>query len=132
MANQGEKTIPLMTDEGTARISTFQGVAVRKPLLAVSAACDKSQLVLFDNDCSCILGRETFEGREIRRLIKQASDKLVLERKNGVYILPTWIVPPNQLPPAQKKRIKFQKNCMEVDEPGGASMDTSGFHRQGR
>ena len=70
MPNLGEKKIALMTADGVGRLSTFQGVSVRKPLLAISASCDKDQTVLFDNDGSYILNRQSPEGRETRRLAK--------------------------------------------------------------
>ena len=55
MDNLSEKKVPPLTSDGVGRLSTFQGVKVRKPLLAVSASCDQKQLVLLDNDGSHIL-----------------------------------------------------------------------------
>ena len=68
MPNLGQKTIPLMLADGTAAAATFQAAKVRKPLMAVSASCDQGQLVLFDNDISCMIDLDSSQGREIRRL----------------------------------------------------------------
>ena len=78
--NLGQKTVPLFMADGTAATATFQAAAVRKPLMAVSASCDQGQLVLFDNDLSCMLNRDSPEGREIRRLAKQCIQKTCFER----------------------------------------------------
>eukprot|EP00974_Lingulodinium_polyedra_P060235 5806197-Lingulodinium_polyedra.AAC.1 len=67
---------------GAARIATFQAAPVRKPLLAVSAVCDVGQLVVFDNDGSYVIERDSPEGREIRRLARQCQAKMTLEREN--------------------------------------------------
>ena len=55
---------------------------------------------------------------------------MTLERKNGVYVLPTWVVPPERLYPEARVRTKpmarnrpTSQNDMEVD---------SGFARPGR
>ena len=93
--------------------------------MAVSASCDQGQLVLFDNDLSCMLDRDSPEGREIRRLAKQCIAKTCFERKGGVYTLSAWIVPPEKLSGKDRQRTK------PVDDQGDAVM-TPGFPRQGR
>ena len=130
LPNMGQKCVPLMTADGISRLATFQIAPVRKPLLAVSASCDAGQMCLFDNDGSYFIERESSEGREIRRLAKQCIRKMTLERKNGVYVLPTWVVPPERLSPEARVRTKpmawnrpTSRNDMEVD---------SGFARPGR
>ena len=132
MPNMGEKRIPLMTAEGTARIATFQAASVRKPLLAVSAACDKGQMVMFDNDGSYIIERDCPEGREIRRLARQCIAKMSLERRNGVYTLPTWVVPPSQLPAEARKRAAPTGSDGDVQMEFGDTDMGPGFTRQGR
>ena len=132
MPNNGEQILPLMTMDSTARISTFQNVDVRKPLLTVSATCDKNQLVIFDNDGSAILNRDSPEGREIRRLLKSATDKLNLERKNWIYTLPTWIIPPHKISAADKRKIRYDRSGdTMMGELGTTAGATAGFHRQG-
>ena len=123
--NLGQKTVPLFMADGKAATATFQAAAVRKPLMAVSASCDQGQLVLFDSDLSCMLNRDSPEGREIRRLAKQCIDKTCFERRNGVYTMPAWVVPPNRLSAKDKARTR------PVDIHGDAVMSTD-FHRQGR
>ena len=124
MPNLGQKTIPLLTESGTARVATFQAAPVRKPLLAVSASCGAGQMVFFDNDGSYIMERDSPEGREIRRLAKQCVAKTALERKGGVYTLPAWVMPPERLTPADRKRVKPTGDQMQVDS-------LSGFARPG-
>ena len=119
MPNLGQKTIPLLTENGTARIATFQAASVRKPLLAVSASCDAGQTVMFDNDDSYIIERDSPEGREIRRLAQQCVAKTPLERKGGVYILLAWAMPLERLTPEDSKRVKPTKNQMQVDSQPG-------------
>ena len=106
MPNLGQKTIPLLTENGAARMATFQAAPVRKPLMAVSASCDAGQMVLFDNDGSYLIERESPEGREIRRLARQCIAKIALERKGGVYTLPAWVMPPERLTPEDRKRAR--------------------------
>ena len=124
MPNLGQKVVPIFTVDGQAKVATFQAAKVRKPLMAVSASCDAGQLVLFDNDISCMIERESPEGREIRRLAKQCVAKTMFERKGGVYTMPTWVVPPERLSEAAKKRVRPTGSAMEVD-------GTPGFPRQG-
>ena len=130
LRNMGQKTVPLQVigaaDE-TQRCATFQVAPVRKPLMAVSASCDAGHLCLFDNDGSFIILRDSAEGREIRRLAKRCVEKMALERRNGVYVLPTTIVAPERLTPHARSRTQpksaWKSTAMEVDAV---------FHRQGR
>ena len=146
MPNLGQMTVPLMLADGTAAAATFQAAKVRKPLMAVSASCDQGQLVLFDNDLSALVDRDSPEGREIRRLVKQCVAKTTLQRKGGVYTLPAWIVPPEKLTDKDLQRIKPQKSArpsealrtsarpseaLRTDAQGDVSMEP-GFPRQGR
>ena len=64
-------------------------------------------MCLFDKEESVILGRDTEEGRQIRKLIKQARQKIRLHETKGIYTMPAWLLPPGK----------------EVKGPG--------FHRQG-
>ena len=95
--------------------------------MAVSASCDAGHLCLFDNDGSFLIQRDSAEGREIRRLAKRCVEKMALERRNGVYVLPTTIVAPERLTPVARSRTQpksaWQSTAMEVDGV---------FHRQGR
>ena len=124
MSNLGQKTLPLYLADGSMATATFQAAKVRKPLMSVSASCDQGHLVMFDNDLSCMINRDSPEGREIRRLAKQCIDKRVFERRNGVYTMAAWIMPPEHLTEKQKTRTK------PVDIHGDAVM-TPGFPRQG-
>ena len=83
-----------MTESGPKRM-TFQAAPVRKPLLAVSGACDRNQLVLFDNDGSFICRRDTLEAVAIRRLVQKLKGpiKIALHRKKWAYSMPVWLQP---------------------------------------
>lgn len=93
IANQGQKKVIIVTEDGAQKRVTFQAARVRKPLLAVSSACDKNQFVLFDNEGSYICRKDNDIAKRIMALIKQLPGKLALRRKNGVYTLPAWHAP---------------------------------------
>ena len=134
MPNLGQKTVPLMTMDGQGKAATFQAAQVRKPLLAVSASCDAGQLVIFDNDISCMLERDSPEGREIRRLARQCVAKTTFERKGGVYTMPAFVVPPEKLKKEDRQRFQITSapgamDCSSCDVNGCC---TPGFPRQGQ
>ena len=88
--------------------------------------------MIFVNDGNAILNRDSPEGREIRRLLKSATDKLNLERKNGIYTLPTWTIPPNKISAADKRKIRYDRSGDTVmGELGTTAGDPAGFPRQG-
>ena len=60
---------------------------INKPLAAVSDCCDKGNVVIFDNDISCLLRRDSEEGKAIRELIQKAKMKTQIRRQNGVYVM---------------------------------------------
>ena len=124
--NLGQVAPVIMTRQGAIRRIKFQGAKVRKPLLAVSGLCDKGHFVMFDNDLSAIVPRDSEIGREIRRLLKLAPGRTELERRNGTYQLPAWLVPAKDAPKVIKKAFK--------DDGGDVIMrdaPTSGFPRRG-
>ena len=63
----------------------------KKTLVAVSDSCDKGNMLIFDNDGNFIVNRDSAEGKQIRKIVKQAKQKLEMYRKNGVYAMPVWI-----------------------------------------
>ena len=94
------------------------------------------QLVLFDNDLSAMVDRESPEGREICRLAKQCIAKTCLQRKGGVYTLPVWIVPPEKLADRDLQRIKPQRSARPLEaqqtDAQGDELMGPGFPRPGR
>ena len=82
-----------MTEEGVVSNSTWQIAEVRKPLMAVSQCNDKHNLVIFDNDASCILSNSAPEAEQIRALLRQATKKIKVARQGGTYKLKLWRVP---------------------------------------
>ena len=136
--NLGQKVVPLHilgSADDQMRCATFHVAQVRKPLMAVSASCDAGHLCLFDNDGSFLIVRDSAEGREIRRLAKRCVDKMALERRNGVYVLPTTIVAPERLTPQARSRTqpKSSWKSASVDQWKSTAMEVDAvFHRQGR
>ena len=93
--NLGQQRVPVKTETGDKRALTFQSAPVRKPLMAVSGACDRDQFVFFDNDGSFIAKKDSEEGKQIRALIKKMRNqhKIALTRKGGTYIMPVQLQP---------------------------------------
>ena len=96
MANLGQQQFGALCGKNQKRRMCFQAAEVRKPLLAVSGACDRDQFVIFDNAGSWIARRNTVIGQRILALMQEMSeeDKLQLTRKNGTYSMPVWVLPP--------------------------------------
>jgi len=89
--NKGQMKIGIQLMDGANKRVTFQAATVRKTLLAVSNVCDKRQFCIFDNDGSYICPRDTPEGQAILKLVALMKHKISVQRKGGVYVLPTWI-----------------------------------------
>ena len=70
------------------------------------------------------MGKSLFGQDVIRRLAKQRVAKTCFERRNGVYTLPAWIIPPERLAEKDQARMK------PVDIHGDAIMEP-GFPRPG-
>ena len=82
----------MQTEAGVERSGRFQvSDAISKPLAAVSDSCDCGNLSVFDNDGSAVIRRDSPEGKEIRRLVAAAADKINVHRRNNVYVMPMWI-----------------------------------------
>ena len=67
-------------------------------MMAVSDCNDKGNVAVFDNGASGIIPCDSPEGREIRRLTREAlarQNGVEVHRKNGVYVMPMWIAPPD-------------------------------------
>ena len=93
--NQGQKKAGIMLEDGAMKQMTFQAAKVRKPLLAVSGACDRNQIVLFDSMGSFICPASSPEVAQIRELVAKIKDKIAFKRENGVYTMRTWLLPPD-------------------------------------
>jgi hypothetical protein len=90
--NRGQKSLNVRTAGSDAvRRMTFQDAPVRKPLAAVSGITDKGNVVLFDRKGSFIAPEDAPEVQTIRELIKQVKNRIELERRKGVYIMPIWV-----------------------------------------
>ena len=96
----------LMTTSGVRSKITFQDSPVRRPILAVSDSTKAGNIVAFDEDESCIIPRDTEEGRQIRAIIAKARRKVTLELEQGVYQIPAWVTPP-EAPVKLTKKTPF-------------------------
>ena len=92
--NRGQKkfkVVPHRCPTAKKRQMTFQDAPVRKPLAAVSGITAKGNAVWFDSEGSFIAPGNEPEVKEIRRLMAKIKNKIALEEKRGVYIMPMWI-----------------------------------------
>ena len=92
--NRGEKTFRARrSKEAATHKMTFQDAPVRKALAAVSGVTSQGNGVWFDNDReeSCIMPGNCPEMAQIRKLVKQVRDRITLELKKGVYVMPMWV-----------------------------------------
>ena len=76
------------------RKMTFQDAVIRKPLAAVSGITEKGNVVLFDRKGSFIAPEDAPEVKTIRELIRQVKNRIELEEKKGIYIMPIWVQSP--------------------------------------
>ena len=82
IANQGEKKLQVVTEEGIEAEATFQIADVTRPLSAVSKICDKGNMVVFTHEGGFIqnhLGNRTF-----------------FRRENNVYMMDLYIQAPTR------------------------------------
>ena len=67
IANEGEKELQVVTEDGIEAEATFQVADVTRPLSAVSKICDKGNMVVFTQEGGFIqngMGHRTFFRRE--------------------------------------------------------------------
>ena len=74
--------IKMMTGEGIVADTTWQAAEVRKLLLAVSSCNDKGNIVLFDNENSCVLPGRGPEAQAIRDILRKATQKIAIQRRH--------------------------------------------------
>jgi hypothetical protein len=91
--NEGQLQVGIQLMDAKDKHACFQAAQVRKTLLAVSGVCDKEQFCFFDNDGSWICNRNSPEAIAIRKLIAAMKNKIGVERKGGIYVLPMWLKP---------------------------------------
>jgi hypothetical protein len=76
--NEGQKVVPVVTEEGRNRKVTWQLAEVQKPLTAVGNVCDQ--------DAICVFGKR---GGFIRSM--ETGEMTTFNRKNGIYVLKMWM-----------------------------------------
>ena len=67
----------------------FQGVKVRKPLLAVSGVIDKGNMVVFDGRGSLPLPGQGAGVASVRKAVTGVQGRIPLHAKNGAFVLRT-------------------------------------------
>ena len=58
---------------------------------------------VFDSAGSCMISRDSAEGKQTRKIMDGAKNKVRLHERNGVYMMPLWLQAP-----ADKKVTPFQ------------------------
>ena len=71
-----------------------QDAPVRRPILAVSDSTAAGNLLVFDSQGSAVLPKGAPEIEQIRCLIAQAANKLMMQQAKGIYTLDAWVDPP--------------------------------------
>ena len=78
--NLGEAVLPIWTRENTWRSMQMQAAEVVKPLASVAKICRASHKVVFDDEGSYIMNKETGETQALRQ-------------EDGNYMLDVWVPP---------------------------------------
>ena len=90
--NRGQKRYQVRTKESNLnKAMTIQDAKVRKPLAAVSGIVGKDNGVFFDKHQSAIIPANAPELKLIRELVQKAKNRIDLEEKRGVFVMPVWI-----------------------------------------
>ena len=99
LPNTGQRKVRvrLCHPEGPSAGLKFQDADVRRPILSVGESTDlpADNTMVFDRLESVVLERGSPEQLEIRRIIRQAKDKLILERKKNIFELEAWVEEPD-------------------------------------
>ena len=95
MPNEGQFTAPLKLCDGIATHSTHQAAKAGTPLIGISSASGKGNLVLFDAKGSYIIpGGNKDLVNQARASIQKTQNKLELHRKKGVFHMMAWKLKP--------------------------------------
>ena len=99
--NLGEAALGMAHEtSGKACNGTFQvAEGLNKTLMAISDANDRGNLAIFGAEASGLIPQDGPEGREIRRLVQKALRRnagLEMQRRNGVFGMPMWVLPPGK------------------------------------
>ena len=90
--NRGQKSLSVCTvGDSTIRQMTFQDASVRRPLAAVSGITDNGNVILLYKKGSFIAPSNCPEVVTFRDLIHQIKNRIELECKKGVYVMPIWL-----------------------------------------
>ena len=94
--NRGQRRPRLRLGSATGRLAgiTFQDAPVRRPILSVGESTDAGNMMIFDKTESVILPKGAPEIEEIRKLVRNARNKLMMTKERGIYKLDAWVVPP--------------------------------------
>ena len=79
--NLGERTLDLVTDEGSAAVAKFNVAEVNRPLCSITAVCDKGNEVVFRRDGGTIYNETTGQTTNF-------------SRSGNVYTMGMWMLKP--------------------------------------
>ena len=75
--------------------------------------CDATKadnLLVFDKDESALVNRNTPEGKRIRQILKKMlKNKVRMECTHGVYNIPSWVVPPEEMQDGKDRKAPFRR-----------------------
>ena len=93
IANEGQKTIRGLTDEGMPLGMTWQVAEVKRPLASIGRMCDAGNVAVFTKSGGYVVPQEVLS-KTLAALDKTENKSLRMEREGGVYNFKLWIPRP--------------------------------------
>ena len=126
IANEGQKTIRGLTDEGMPLGMTWQVAEVKRPLASIGRMCDAGNVAVFTKGGGYVVPQQVMS-KTLAALDQMENKSLKMEREGGVYNFKLWIPRPpvssmssNRFTPLQEvaeedmgftSRGREQKSC---------------------
>ena len=93
IANEGQKTIRGLTDEGMPLGMTWQVAEVKRPLASIGRMCDAGNAAIFTKKGGYVVPEEVLN-KTLEVLDGAKGKTLRMEREGGVYNFKLWIPRP--------------------------------------
>ena len=93
IANEGQKTIKGLTDEGMPLGMTWQVAEVKRPLASIGRMCDAGNAAVFTKKGGYVVPEEMLS-KTLEALDKAKGNSLRMKREGGVYNFKLWIPKP--------------------------------------
>ena len=93
IANEGQKTIKGLTDEGMPLGRTWQVAEVKRPLASIGRMCDAGNAAVFTKEGGYVVPEEVLS-KTLEALGRAKGQSLRMERQGGVYNFKLWIPKP--------------------------------------